>query len=158
MWNYRAVRKKENTGYSYAIHEAYYNKDGFVVAITKNGMEPFGENIEELRHSWVMMAEAFGKPILDYENIPERECDRGEHPFGDDEADDREALDDAEEEFEKELEEWDEEKYREEMEKERIEKEKVHAEVFVGTKTMKGLVEKIYSDYEEKEKSDVLHD
>jgi hypothetical protein len=44
--------------YTYAMHEAYYDKSGHVGAITQDPAEPFGENIEELRHSWVMMAEA----------------------------------------------------------------------------------------------------
>ncbi len=68
--------------YTYAIHEAYYDKNGHVGAITKDPVEPFGENIEELRHSWVMMAEAFGQPILDYDNIPEPGYERKEDPIG----------------------------------------------------------------------------
>ena len=78
MWNYRVVRKKhtcvdstdkkERVDYTYAIHEAYYDKKGHVGAITNDPVDPFGENIEELRHSWVMMAEAFGQPILDYDS------------------------------------------------------------------------------------------
>ena len=68
MWNYRVVRKKytntidkkEKTTYRYAIHEAYYDQNGYVGTITQDPIEPFGENIEELRHAWVMMSEAFG--------------------------------------------------------------------------------------------------
>ncbi|MCA1795007.1 MAG: hypothetical protein ABR534_12845 [Desulfotignum sp.] len=81
MWNYRVVRKntiyqdssgkKDRITYTYAIPEAYYDKNGFAGAITEDPIEPFEETIEELRHSWVMMAEAFGKPILDYGMIPE---------------------------------------------------------------------------------------
>ena len=61
MWNYRVVRKKnkyidptnkkERIDYTYAIHEAYYDEKGHVGAITQEPVEPFGENIEELRHS-----------------------------------------------------------------------------------------------------------
>jgi len=50
--------------------------------ITQDPVEPFGENIEELRHAWVMMAEAFGQPILDYDNIPEPGYDRKADPVG----------------------------------------------------------------------------
>ena len=80
MWNYRVVRKKhvnikpddnaEEISYTYGIHEAYYEK-GYVYLITEKPESPFGEDIEELRHNWVMMAEAFAKPILDYDEIPE---------------------------------------------------------------------------------------
>jgi hypothetical protein len=86
MWNYRVVRKRnvspdtkdERINYTYAVHEAYYDNNGHVGAITQEPIEPFGENIEELRHAWVMMAEAFGQPILDLENIPESGYERKE--------------------------------------------------------------------------------
>ena len=91
MWNYRVVRKRyvspdtkdkdERGSYTYAIHEAYYDNNGYVGAITQDAVEPFGENIEELRHAWVMMAEAFGRPILDFENIPEPGYERKEDPM-----------------------------------------------------------------------------
>jgi hypothetical protein len=62
MWNYRVVRKKhlyvdpngnqkERITYTYAIHEAFYDKSEFVGSITQDPVEPFGENIAELRHS-----------------------------------------------------------------------------------------------------------
>jgi len=169
MWNYRVVRKKhicvdstdkkERVDYTYAIHEAYYDKKGNVGAITNDPVEPFGENIEELRHSWVMMAEAFGQPILDYDNIPEPGFERKEDPMGS-------ALDERLKEVEingtnlipwqhvkRDLEEkygpFDEEEYRKRVEGERIEKERIHGEAFVGTSTLEGLINKIYSDYRE---------
>lgn len=92
MWNYRVVRKrntwidlgdkKERIDYAYAIHEAYYDKNGYVGAITQESIALCAENIAELRHSWVMMSEAFGQPILDYDNIPEPGYDRKEEPLG----------------------------------------------------------------------------
>jgi hypothetical protein len=91
MWNYRVVRKKnakadainqkERVRYTYAIHEAYYDKNGHVGAITQAPIEPFGEDIEELRHAWVMMAEAFRLPILDFDTIPEAGYERKEDPI-----------------------------------------------------------------------------
>ena len=92
MWNYRVVKKKqtwvdptskqESRHYSYAIHEAYYDHRGYVGAITWEPVEPYGETIEELRHAWIMMAEAFGQPILDYDMIPESGYNREEDPLG----------------------------------------------------------------------------
>ena len=91
-WNYRVVRKKhtwndptqntEREDYSYAIHEAYYDDNGYVGAITQEPVAPYGDTVEELRHSWVMMVEAFGQPILDYENIPEPGYNRKDDPLG----------------------------------------------------------------------------
>lgn len=163
MWNYRVVRKKdvhadpaenkERVEYFYGIHEAFYDKDGHVWGVTQDSVEPFGENVEELRHSWIMMAEAFGRPILDYDNIPEPGYDAKEDPIAS-------ALDEVEaherkgiplEEFEKELEEecgpFDHEAYRLERERERVEKERIHAEAFVGTPTLEELIKKVYDDY-----------
>ncbi len=167
MWNYRVIRRKmisidptnnkEKADYVYAIHEAYYDKNGHVGAITNDPAEPFGENIEELRHSWVMMAEAFGQPILDYDNIPEPEYDRKDDPIGS-------VLDERLRELEngtadmipweqvkKDLEEkrgpFDEEDFRKSLEDERIEKERIHENTFVGTPSAEELTSKICSDY-----------
>ncbi|MCP4681951.1 MAG: addiction module protein [Desulfobacterales bacterium] len=169
MWNYRVVRKKniyfdhskedERVDYTYAIYEAYYDNNGYVGAITQDPVEPFGENIEELRHSWVMMAEAFGKPILDYDNIPEPGYERKEDPIGS-ELDKR--IKEAEsgkmkgipwEQVKRNLEEkwgpFDEAAYRKQVEAERLEKERYHSEVFVGIPEFEELIKKIYTDYRE---------
>jgi hypothetical protein len=167
MWNYRVVRKRyvspdtkdkdERASYTYAIHEAYYDNNGHVGAITQDAVEPFGGNIEELRHAWVMMAEAFGLPILDFENIPEPGYERNEDPMAS-------VLDKRIKEMEtgavkgipfeqvkKDLEEkfgpFDEEEYENQVEAERIEKEKIHGEAFVGTSPLAEIIKKIYSDY-----------
>jgi len=169
MWNYRIVRKKciytdltdkrERVDYTYAIHEPFYDKNGYVGAITQYPVEPFGENVEELRHSWVMMAEAFGKPIFDYDNIPEPGYDRKKDPLGS-------VLDERIKEFEtgkekgipwedvkKDLEKkwgpFDEERYRRQVEEERVEKERMHAEAFIGLPTLEEIINKTYSDYRE---------
>ena len=174
MWNYRVVRKrngsidptdqKERVDYTYAIHEAYNDKNGYVGAITQDPVEPFGENMEKLRHSWVMMAEAFGQPILDYDNIPEPGYDRNEDPLGS-------ALDERLEEFEAGNKtgvpwehgkrEWgdkwgpfDYEGYRKQVEEERQEKESIHNKAFIGTPTLEELIRKIYFDYMESVKRD----
>lgn len=145
--------------YTYAIHEAYYDENGHVGAITQEPVEPFGENVEELRHSWVMMAEAFGKPILGYENIPEPGYERREDPIGpvldeklkEVEADNTKGI--TREHVKRELvEKWgpvDEEAYRKQVEEERIEKDRIHSENFIGTPTFEELIKKIYSDYRE---------
>jgi hypothetical protein len=151
--------KWKKVDYTYAIHEAYYDNSGHVGSITQDPVEPFGENVEELRHSWVMMAEAFGQPILDYDNIPEPGYERKDDPIGS-------VLDERLEEFEagdkkaiscehvkKELEEewgpFDEEGYRKQVEEERVEKERIHAEAFIGTATLEELIKKICADYRE---------
>jgi hypothetical protein len=167
MWNYRVVRKrniyispndkKEKVDYTYAIHEAYYDNCGHVGYITQDPVEPFGENVEALRHSWLMMAEAFGQPILDYDNIPEPGYEKNDDPIGsvlderlkEVEAGDKKAI--PWEHVKKELEEkwgpFDEGGYRKQVEEERVEKERIHAEAFIGTPTLEGLIKRIYADY-----------
>lgn len=169
MWNYRVVRKrhiysdpkakKERVDYTYAIHEAFYDKNGHVGSITQDPIEPFGENIEDLRHSWVMMAEAFGQPILDYDNIPEPGYEREEDPIGSVVDERMRALETGTakttpwEEVKSGLEErlgpFDEEAYRERTEEERLEKEQAHGKAFIGTPTLEGLIEKLYFDYKQ---------
>lgn len=169
MWNYRVVRKKhvytdsmdkkERIDYTYAIHEAYYDNNGHVGAITQDPVEPFGNDIEDLRHSWVMMAEAFGQPILDYDNIPEPGYEREEDPIGsvlDERLRAVEAgtaktipWEEVKSKLQKKLGPFDEEAYRKRVEKERIEKEQLHSEGFIGTPTLQELIKKLYSDYRE---------
>jgi hypothetical protein len=169
MWNYRVVRKKniftvptgkkERVDFTYAIHEAYYDKKGHVGAITQNPVEPFGENVEELRHSWVMMAEAFGQPVLDYDSIPEPGYERKEDPIG---SVLNERLEEAEtfnsegiplDHLKKDLEEkwgpFDEEGYRKQVVEEGVEKERIQGEAFIGTSSLEELIIKICSDYRE---------
>ncbi len=175
MWNYRVVRKKtvyqdssgkkERINYMYAIHEAYYDKNGFAGTITTDPVEPFGETIEELRHSWLMMAEAFGKPVLDYDMIPEPGYNRKEDPVAS-ELDKR--VKDFEsgktkgipwEQVKKELEEkfgpFDQDAYEKQIEDERLEKEQYHSEAFIGIPAFEDLIKKIYTDYREYIKRDV---
>jgi hypothetical protein len=169
MWNYRVVRKRnvspdtkdkdERASYTYAIHEAYYDNNGHVGAITQDPIEPFGENIEELRHAWVMMAEAFGLPILDFENIPESGYERKEDPVASvldkriKEMETGEVEGIPFEKVKRDLEEkfgpFDDEAYENQVEAERVKKEKIHVEAFVGTTPLEELVKKIYADYRE---------
>jgi hypothetical protein len=169
MWNYRVVRKthiytdpkdkKEKVDYTYAIHEAYYDNNGFVGAITQDPVEPFGEDIEGLRHSWVMMAEAFGQPVLEYDNIPEPGYEREQDPIGSVLDERLRSLETGTaetipwEEVKRGLEErfgsFDEEAYRKRIEEERIEKELIHSKGFVGRLTLEKLIEKLCSDYQQ---------
>jgi hypothetical protein len=168
MWNYRVVRKKntfidptnkkERVDYTYAIHEAYYDENGHVGAITQEPVEPFGDTAEELRHSWVMMAEAFGQPVLDYDNIPEPGYDREKDSLGsvlherlkEVKAGKKEGVpwENVKRGLEKKRGPFDEEEYRKQAEEERVEKERIHSEVFVGTPTLRELIEKMYADYQ----------
>jgi hypothetical protein len=128
-----------------------------VGAITQDPVEPFGENIEELRHTWVMMVEAFGQPILDFETIPEPGYESKEDPMVS-------VLDERikgmetgvvkgipYERVKKDLEEkfgpFDKEEYDNQVEAERVEKEKIHSEAYVGTAPLEELIKKIYVDY-----------
>ena len=169
MWNYRVVRKRhvytdpkdkrEKVDYTYAIHEAFNDDDGYAGTITEHPVEPFGDNIEDLRHSWVTMAEAFGQPILDYDNIPEPGYKREKDPIGsaiDERQSELEAgtadtvpWEEVKENLEKRMDPFDEEAYRERIEEERIEKEQVHCKRFIGTTTLEELIKKLYSDYQQ---------
>jgi hypothetical protein len=161
-WNYRVVRKKgsyidttterERVDYTYAIHEAYYDKHGYVGTITQDPIEPIGENIEELRHSWVMMAEAFGQPILDHDHIHEPRYKREKDPIAavldasPKEPEEGIPLEDVLKDLEKKFGPFGEEEFNKQAEEERLEKERIHREVFVGTRSFRELIEKLCSD------------
>lgn len=78
-WNYRLVKRVQKTGTSdyvtYGIHETYYNERGEPNGITERPVEPFGENATEILKCWLMMAEAFTKPILDYDEFVNKDME-----------------------------------------------------------------------------------
>lgn len=71
-WNYRVIKRtqtfKNKTYVSYAIHEVHY-KDSKPVMISSNSIEPYGEDLTELKKSFEYMNEAFNKPVINYEDI-----------------------------------------------------------------------------------------
>jgi hypothetical protein len=170
-WNNRVVKKlhkwvdakgQQRGDWTYGIHEAYYDKNGKVLAVTEDPVEPHGETVQEMRRSWCMMAEAFGQPILDFDCIPEP---------GYDPEDPLVRTSDLRKEMEAELESAESEDSTEdahkpcfadfnhaEYEKEQLEElnaaEKKHNEDFVGIHPHEALVNKIFSDYHESQKRD----
>lgn len=164
MWNYRVVRKKhtwrhpdtqeEQSSYSYGIHEAYYDQHGKVGMITEEAVEPYGETIEELRHAWVMMAEAFGLPLLDDEQIPEPGYDRQYDILAapcETETGEVETI----ESFLRAQSDEERKAYEVEQEQQRQRAEAAHQRHFVGTPTLQELVERLYADYAEAGKKKV---
>ena len=162
-WNYRIVRQKhtwfdershiERVNYEYGIHEAFYDSEGHVGAITCDLVGPSGDTVQELRHAWVMMAEAFGQPILDDGMIPEPGCQQDEFDAIEDHEHEPVVSDLYEEVWEEEGEEWDgenreaDENARLGWEQDRLAQEQVHQQEFVGVPTLKALIEMISAEY-----------
>lgn len=161
-WNYRLVRKKHEwtdakgetrIDYTYGIHEAFYDKLGKVVMITEDAMEPFGETAKDCRHSWVMMGEAFGKPILDYNQIPEPGHDTEDSLANVDKL--KEELEEAvatkDDEDSKEINNWindfDREAFEKEQEAERVASEVEHTDKFGNYEVYEELISAIFKDY-----------
>jgi hypothetical protein len=157
MWNYRVVRRKhvwqdpqsqkERITYSYGIHEAYYDHDGHVGMITQDAIEPYGETIEELRHVWVMMAEAFGQPLLDYENIPEPGYDGDHERLACEAETERIEEDEDDNDVWKPMTAEERAEYHATQEEERIHEEQRHQQEFIGTHPLKRLIDSMYKDY-----------
>jgi hypothetical protein len=74
-WNHRVVKRTYSTEkYSedyFSIHEAYYDENGKIFAITDSGVPPGGESLEDLKWSVEQMKKALDHPVLDYDSIPE---------------------------------------------------------------------------------------
>jgi hypothetical protein len=70
-WNYRVIRTRDPaTGEcSYGIHEVYYDKHNKPTSYTEASIAPFGETPKELKRCLELMAFAFKKPILDFEDF-----------------------------------------------------------------------------------------
>lgn len=85
-WDYRVVRKiygDRDENYKlkepdhdcnmvgYGIHEVFYDENDKATMCTQDCIKPYGDTVKELMDSWIQMAEAFNKPILDFDGIPE---------------------------------------------------------------------------------------
>lgn len=70
-WNYRVIRFCDLTtgDCTYAVHEVYYDKCGKPTSCTEASIAPFGETPEELKRCLELMAFAFKKPVLDFEDF-----------------------------------------------------------------------------------------
>lgn len=68
---YRVVRRTESGESWFAIHEAHYDDADRVWVIARTPAAPFGETIEELDDDLRSFAEAFGRPHLEYAEVPE---------------------------------------------------------------------------------------
>lgn len=74
-WNYRVVRQpmsQPNT-FHYSIQEVYYDEDGNIEFISECEITPYGETLDELLSDYARMAEAFKKPVIDYNTLEEIE-------------------------------------------------------------------------------------
>jgi hypothetical protein len=68
-WNHRVLRRKEGEGYTYAIHEVYYDPDGNVAACTENPVAPYGESLDELIEDVESYRRALNLPVIDYDTV-----------------------------------------------------------------------------------------
>jgi hypothetical protein len=69
--SYRVVKEKTKVplgelDISHAIHTVYIDENGDVVNISEKCVFPIADNVDDLKHQLVMMLEACGKPVIDY--------------------------------------------------------------------------------------------
>jgi len=55
----------------YAIHEAYYDKNGRIWTVSVEPVYPEGDSVQELESELREQLKALAKPVLDYDSIPE---------------------------------------------------------------------------------------
>jgi len=77
VWNYRVI---EHDGCFY-IHEAYYNDNGDITAISEDPMHPHGENLKELKGDIEYFLQAFNRPVLKKDKIKFAPMDGVEDKF-----------------------------------------------------------------------------
>ncbi len=136
-WNYRLVKKHTknpeklggNEYFTYAIHEAFYDEDGKVWGITENSINLSAEHLNELMISWDMMIEAFGQPVLNYDEIG-KDGAKGPDCLSEEELKDTVPFDEVCEELD--LEPFDSEAYHREETEANAKEELRHQAEFVG--------------------------
>jgi hypothetical protein len=85
-WQYRVVKKlygerdekgkikdpeSEFNEYGYGVHEVYFDHNDKATMCTENPITVYGDTIKEAAHEWLLIMDAFNKPIIDFDNIPE---------------------------------------------------------------------------------------
>lgn len=69
-WNYRIVKKTHQNGeVTYGVHEAHYpnRRTNRAHSITVDPVDPYGENLKELKSNLKMMMKALEWPVLDFD-------------------------------------------------------------------------------------------
>lgn len=69
-WNHRVVRKTYRGETMLGIHEVYYDDEGIPEMVTVEPVGAVGDTLLELKEELLSMLAAFGKPILEYDDIP----------------------------------------------------------------------------------------
>ena len=79
MWNYRVVSREQkhkyvDSGVWLSIEEVYCDDEGNINGWTEDYNSLVGEDIDELKGSYKLVAEAFNKPVI--ELLYEKDKDR----------------------------------------------------------------------------------
>lgn len=77
-WNYRVVRRRNERGggFTYGIHEVYYNKHGHVSMCSAAPEPVVGSVPTELRTAFNLMRKALDQPFVEYEDVGMSRCSR----------------------------------------------------------------------------------
>ncbi len=137
-WNYRVVKRPVGTPqslggvqhFTYGIHEAYYNDNGSVWGITTDAISLSADHLNELKIDWDMLVEAFGKPVLNYDEVCGENA--ADPPF--DVPDEEEDCEETDDDFvaELDLEPFDSDGYDRELAEQNEKEELQHTEEFIG--------------------------
>ena len=74
-WNFRVVRRSRDGFEHFAVHEVYYDHRGLPNAVTTDPVDVRGYSLDDAKGCYEMMAEAFEKPVLDFDKIPDEEAE-----------------------------------------------------------------------------------
>ncbi len=74
-WSYRVIRKQIRVGEAfedyYAVHEVFYDKENMPDSVTMDPISVGGDTLEEVKITYLQMAEAFEQPVLEWESFQE---------------------------------------------------------------------------------------
>jgi hypothetical protein len=71
-WDFRVIWREHKSDLAYGIHRVYYEPDGTIFSVSEDPVEPFGESLAELEAELAMMAEAFTKELLCWDELPRK--------------------------------------------------------------------------------------
>lgn len=70
-WNYRIIKQDDFFG----VRDVYYDKQGKMQLVAVENQAPHGTTLKALKADMEYFREAFNKPVVNYDDIPENGAD-----------------------------------------------------------------------------------
>jgi len=68
-WNYRICFRSQNRSYGFYVHEVYYDDNGMIKFYSKNPVNVYGDDPDDVYQTLKMMMDSLDKDLLDLDEV-----------------------------------------------------------------------------------------